>query len=138
MPSYHETRILGHAGADEDLRYTANGKAVSNVSVAVSDKMGGDEHTEWYKCVIWGGWAENLNCEKGDLIEVHGRILTEKWQDREGNDRWTPKLHANRAFNLTRKDDRGGSPKPSSQKEPTQDDPPTGSHNGEFDDDIPF
>ena len=95
--------VVGNLGADPDARYMPNGNAVTNISVATSeswkDKETGDrqERTEWHRVVFFGRLAEIASeyLKKGSQVYVEGRLKTRKWEDKEGNDRWTTEIVAN-------------------------------------------
>ena len=94
--------LLGHLGTDPELRYTPNQNAVCNLSIATTERRKGvegewNDHTEWHKVVVWGKIAENCSnyLSKGRQVFVEGRIQTEKWEDKEGNSRYTTKVIAN-------------------------------------------
>lgn len=92
--------LIGRLGADPELRYTATGSAVANMSVATTrvwfdkDKQEKKEQTDWHKLVCWGKQAETCKeyLSKGRLIYVEGRLQTRKYQDRDGSDRWTTEV----------------------------------------------
>ena len=95
--------LIGRLGADPELRHTAGGSAVANLSVATSeqwrDKGTGEkrENTEWHRVVLFGKVAEVAGeyLSKGAEVYIEGRLQTRKWQDREGNDRWTTEIIGN-------------------------------------------
>ena len=95
--------LIGNLGNDPDIRYTASGAAVANISLATAetwrDKETGDqqERTEWHRIVFFGRLAEIVGeyLKKGSQIYVEGRLQTRKWQDKEGNDRYTTEIVAN-------------------------------------------
>ena len=90
--------IVGNLGRDPEVRYTANGSAVANITVATSeswkDKQSGErqERTEWHRVVFFGRLAEIAEeyLKKGAQVYIEGSIRTQKWQDKEsGQDRYT-------------------------------------------------
>lgn len=92
--------IIGNLGGDPELRYTPQGTAVANFSIATTEgkknKNGEWENiTTWFKCTTWGKQAENCakNLEKGSPTYLEGRLSEEKWQDKDGNERTS--LHVN-------------------------------------------
>ena len=95
--------LVGNLGADPETRYTAGGSAVSNVRLATTDawkdKQSGEqqERTEWHRVVFWGRLAEIAAeyLRKGSQIYVEGRIQTRKWQDKDGQDRWSTEIVGN-------------------------------------------
>jgi len=91
--------LIGNLGGDPELRYTKSGDPVCSMSVATSYKTKGeDERTEWHKIVVWGKQGETCSehLSKGRQVYVEGRIQTRKWQDKEGGDRYTTEVVANR------------------------------------------
>jgi len=128
--------LLGNLGDDPDVRFTAGGNAVCNLSVATShgvkDKDSGEweDVTEWHRVVVFGKSAEAAGqfCSKGSKVFIEGRIQTRKWQDRDGNDRWTTEIVANDIQFVGK----GGGD--SNQAPPAQE---SGGNEG-LEDDIPF
>lgn len=93
--------ILGNLGADPELRYTQNGKAVANFRVATNeswtDKDGKkQDRTEWHRVVVWEKLAELCGeyLAKGRQVLVEGKIQTRKWQDKDGKDQYTTEILA--------------------------------------------
>ena len=95
--------IVGNLGRDPEVRYTASGSAVANVTVATSeswkDKQSGErqERTEWHRVVFFGRLAEIAEeyLKKGSQVYIEGSIRTQKWQDKEsGQDRYTTEIVA--------------------------------------------
>ncbi len=105
--------LVGNLGSDPDTRYTANGAAISNLSVATSrswrDKQSNEmrEETEWHRAVLFGRLGEIAAeyLRKGSKIYLEGRLQTRKWQDKQGQDRWTTEIVAEEMQML---DSRGG------------------------------
>ena len=95
--------IVGTLGQDPEVRYTSNGGAVANISVATNeswrDKATGEaqERTEWHRIVMFGKLAEIAQqyLKKGSQAYFEGRIQTRKWQDQSGNDRYSTEIVAN-------------------------------------------
>ena len=140
--------ILGSLGQDPDIRYTAGGAAVANISIATNeqwkDKESGEmqERTEWHRVVFFGRLAEIVGeyLRKGSQVYVEGRIQTRKWQDKEGHDRYTTEIVANEMQMLGSKS--GGTTASFDQSSPAEQSAPATSgaksSNDDFDDDIPF
>lgn len=141
--------LVGNLGRDPEIRYSPGGAAVATVSIATTDswkdKQTGEqqERTEWHRVVFFGRLAEIVGeyLKKGSQVYVEGRIQTRKWQDKEGNDRYTTEVVANEMQMLGGRG--GGSP----GGPPSDYDQDSGySGNGDsssgssedFDDDIPF
>lgn len=95
--------IVGTLGQDPDVKYTASGSAVVNVSVATNeswkDKQTGEqvEKTEWHRIVMFNKLAEIAAqyLKKGSQVYFEGKIQTRKWQDQSGNDRYSTEIVAN-------------------------------------------
>ncbi len=93
--------LIGNLGADPELRYTQSGTPVASFTVATTrrwkDKDGQQqEETEWHKIVAWSRLAEICGeyLNKGSKVYIEGRLQTRKWQDQNGNDRWTTEIVA--------------------------------------------
>ncbi len=152
--SVNKVILVGHLGKDPEVRYMPNGEAVANVTLATSetwkDKTGEkQEKTEWHNIVFYKRLGEIAGqyLKKGSLIYVEGRITTEKWQDKEGKDRYTTKIVANEMKMLGNKSSGSNSfevmEKPAAASEefaPASKKPaPAAKSNFDnFDDDIPF
>ena len=95
--------LVGHIGADPEIRYTSNNLPVGNIRLATSDnwkdKQTGErrEATEWHRLVLFGRLAEIARdyTHKGSQVYIEGRLQTRKWQDRDGNDRYTTEVVVN-------------------------------------------
>lgn len=85
MPNYEQTVIIGYAGKDAELKFTQNGKAFCNFSVAVSHswKQGDEwqESTNWYNVTVWGERAERIadRIKKGCIVQAVGRVEARIW-----------------------------------------------------------
>lgn len=134
--------LVGHLGADPETRYMPSGGAVTNVRIATTeawkDKNTGDqqERTEWHSVAFFGRLAEIAGeyLRKGSQVYVEGRLRTRKWQDRDGNDRYTTEIIANEMQMLGGRPGAGAPAKSSPSSPPPSDGPPS----EDFDDDIPF
>lgn len=99
----NKAMIIGTLGQDPDVKYTASGSPVVNVSVATNeswkDKQTGEnqERTEWHRIVVFGKLAEICAqyLKKGSQVYFEGRIQTRKWKDQTGNDRYSTEIVAN-------------------------------------------
>jgi single-strand DNA-binding protein len=135
--------LVGNLGADPETRYMPSGSAVTNLSIATSeqwkDKQSGEqkERTEWHKVAMFNRLAEIAAeyLRKGSQVYIEGKLRTRKWQDRDGNDRWTTEIIADEMQMLGGRGGGGSAPMSSGSgpsSAPPQ--PPA----DEFDDDIPF
>ncbi len=134
MKGINKAIIVGSLGKDPEIRYTQSNSAICNVSVATSeqlkDKQTGEkvEKTEWHKVVFFQRLAEIAGkyLKKGSQVYIEGKIQTRKWQDKNGQNRYTTEILANQMQML------GGKPSvqsPSRQAQAPEQD---------FHDDIPF
>ena len=140
MAGINKVIIVGHLGNDPEMRSMPNGEAVANVSVATSeawtDKNTGErrEVTEWHRIVFYRKLAEICGqyLKKGAQVYIEGRLRTRKWQDQNGQDRYTTEIQGDVIQMLgTRPQSADGAN--NSQPMPQQD----ASANA-FDDSIPF
>ena len=100
MASVNKVILVGNVGADPETRYMPNGDAVANVRLATTeswkDKASGEkrEITEWHRLVFYRKLAELVSSyvKKGGQLYVEGRIRTRKWQDKEGQERYTTEI----------------------------------------------
>lgn len=95
----NKVMLIGGLGADPEVRYTQNGKAVASFSLATTERRKGNDgqvqdHTEWHLCVAWGRLAEICGeyLAKGSKVYVEGKIQTRKWKDQSGVDRYTTEI----------------------------------------------
>jgi single-strand DNA-binding protein len=104
MASVNKVIVVGNLGRDPETKYMPDGNAITNVSVATSfqwnDKTSGEkkEETEWHRVVFRGKLAEVAGeyLKKGSQVYVEGRLRTRKWQDKEGQERYTTEIVAER------------------------------------------
>jgi single-strand DNA-binding protein len=148
--------LIGNLGKDPEVRYSPNGGAVTNITLATSeswkDKNTGEkqEKTEWHRIVFFGKLAEIAGeyLKKGAQVYIEGRLQTRKWQDKEGKDRYTTEIVAGEMQMLGSREGRGA---PASDFDQTADEGRSanrapaaasgakpGGGAGDFDDDIPF
>lgn len=110
--------VLGNLGNDPETKYLPNGNAVTNISVATSeswkDKQSGQtqERTEWQRIVFFNRLAEIAGeyLRKGSKVYVEGSLRTRKWQDQNGNDRYSTEIVASDMQMLSGRGEQGGSP----------------------------
>lgn len=148
MSSLNKVMLIGNLGRDPEIRYTQNGTAVANFTMATTDRWtdgSGErkEKTEWHRIVVWAKQAEIVGeyLKKGRQVYVEGSLQTREWTDREGQKRYTTEVKALRVQMLgSRSEGRQSEPSPvGAGSEETQGssaaDPGNGGYN---DDDIPF
>lgn len=107
--------ILGNVGDEPSIRYMPNGKAVANFTVATSeswkDQQGQkQERTEWHRCTAYDKLAEIIGeyVKKGSKLYLEGKLQTRKWQDQQGQDRYTTEIIVNEMQMLDGKPQQGG------------------------------
>ncbi|GAB7023401.1 single-stranded DNA-binding protein [Salidesulfovibrio brasiliensis] len=106
--SLNKVIIIGRLGRDPELSYTTGGQALARLSVATDegyrDRNTGQrvERTEWHRVVAWRQAAEFCGnyLSKGRLVMVEGKLQTRKWQDQNGQDRWSTEIVADRVDGL--------------------------------------
>ncbi len=142
--------LIGNLGNDPEVRYTAGGGAVANISLATSDswrdKESGEsqERTEWHRVVFFGRLAEIVQeyLRKGSKVYVEGRLQTRKWQDKEGRDRYNTEIIAGQMQMLDSKGSAGdfkqAAPARSAAPSAAADNKPSPPADDFVDDDIPF
>ncbi|HJQ63670.1 MAG: single-stranded DNA-binding protein [Burkholderiales bacterium] len=148
MASVNKVILIGNLGADPETRYLPSGDAVTNIRIATTetwkDKNGEkQEHTEWHRIAFFGRLAEIAGeyLKKGSPVYVEGRLQTRKWQDKDGQDRYSTEIRAERMQLLG---GRGGGAEPMSREPAPAAEgsaKPQGKKGGAFDemdDDIPF
>lgn len=148
--SLNKVQVIGNLGRDPEIRYTGDNRAIANLTVATSeswkDQSGSrQERTEWHRVVVFGPLAEVCEkyLKKGDNAYFEGKLQTRKWEDKDGNERYTTEIVVDRGGNMQMLGARTGgasyddgefdqSPKASATKAaaPVADEA--------FDDDIPF
>ncbi|MCG5374452.1 single-stranded DNA-binding protein [Serratia marcescens] len=141
--------IIGNLGKDPEVRYTQNGGAIANLTIATSeswrDKQSGEqkEKTEWHRVVLFGKLAEVAGeyLRKGSQVYIEGKLTTRKWADQAGVERYTTEIHINvggvmqmigSKQEASQSGNQQSSPKQQNKPQPSNE-PPM-----DFDDDIPF
>jgi single-strand DNA-binding protein len=140
--------IIGNLGADPETRAMPSGTTVTNLRVATSeswkDRQSGEqqERTEWHRVALFGRLGEVAGeyLKKGSQVYIEGSLRTRKWQDKQGNERYTTEIIANDMQMLGGRPGAGAAsgageaPRERSEFEPVS----TSTEREEFDDDIPF
>ena len=151
MAGINKVILVGNLGAKPEIKYASNGNAISNLSIATSeswtDKSTGQkqERTEWHRVSLFGKLAEIAGqyLDKGSKVYVEGKLQTRKWQDQNGQDRYTTEVVVS-GFNgtlqmLDRRDDSSSSAPSENITEKGSEKPSiTPVSKDEFEDDIPF
>ena len=173
MASVNKVILVGNLGKDPETRYAPSGDAICNITLATTDtwrdKASGEkrEATEWHRVVFFGKLAEIAGqyLRKGSAVYVEGSLRTRKWQDKDGQDRYTTEIRADEMKMLGSRQGMGGAdapsrnegsfapatggggrdggyggapapaPAPAGASAPKK---PAGGGFGDFDDDIPF
>jgi single-strand DNA-binding protein len=155
MASVNKVILVGNLGRDPETRYTTGGDAVTNIRVATTDTWkdkNGDkqEKTEWHTVVFFGRQAEIAGeyLKKGRQVYVEGRLQTRKWQDKEGQDRYTTEIVADRMQMLGSREGSGAPVAAEPAERNSAAEPKSGGKSGgsapakknvdDLDDDIPF
>jgi single-strand DNA-binding protein len=155
MASVNKVILVGNLGKDPETRYMPNGDQVTNITVATSetwkDKSSGEqkEATEWHRVVFFRRLAEIAGqyLKKGSQVYIEGKLKTRKWQDKEGQDRYTTEIVADEMKMLGKREGMGGDgPRESGGERGGQEaparkpasQPAAGGNFNDFDDDIPF
>lgn len=160
MASVNKAILVGHLGKDPETRYMPNGDAITNATLATSeswkDKQTGEkkEQTEWHRLVFYRKLAEIAGqyLRKGSLIYIEGSLKTRKWQDKDGQDRYTTEITVNEMTMLGGRGDAGGGQSSGEPQQRQQQQRPQGNGGGQqqrqgasqsrgfddFEDDIPF
>ena len=159
MASVNKVILVGNLGRDPEVRYSAEGSAICNISIATTsnwkDKNSGErrEETEWHRIVFYNRLAEIVGeyLKKGRSIYVEGRLRTRKWQNKEGQDQYTTEVIADQMQMLGGRDSMGSGgdsggyessapSKPAARPQAQRPQAPAASpaNLGDLDDDIPF
>jgi single-strand DNA-binding protein len=141
MAGINKATILGRVGKDPETRFTGSGKAVTSLSIATSRGKGDAEVTEWHNIVAWEKSAEIIgeHVKKGDLLYVEGQLQTRKWQDKDGNDRYTTEIVVRDFMLIGKTERRASSDEAPAASKPSKATAQSGGGSiGEMDDDIPF
>lgn len=144
--------LIGNLGQDPEVRYLPQGGAVTNITLATSeswrDKHSGEmkEKTEWHRVVVFGKLAEIAGeyLKKGSQVYIEGQLQTRKWQDQQGQERYSTEVVVNIGGSMQMLSGRNAGndsappvenrkPQQRTQQPPVQNEPPM-----DFDDDIPF
>lgn len=139
MPSVNKVILVGNLGKDPEVRNMPSGDAIANINLATTDSWkdkNGEkqERTEWHRVAFFGKLADVAGeyLRKGSQIYVEGRLQTRKWQDKDGQDRYTTEIVADRMQMLGGRNSNAGS----GESAPSAPKPAGGSD--DFEDDIPL
>ena len=138
MGSVNKVMLLGNLGRDPELRYTPQGTAVANLSIATSRRWKDEssdqvkEATDWHRVVVWAKQAEVAGeyLKKGSPVHIEGRLQTRSWTDNDGNKRYSTEVVASRIQLVAKKADDVGAP-PATDEPPAEEEP-------DEPEDIPF
>lgn len=145
--------LIGRMGDDPTVKYTAQGAAVTNITLATSeswrDKQTGEnkEITEWHRVVLFGKLAEIAGeyLRKGSQVYIEGQLKTRKWQDQSGNDRYTTEIQVGingtmQMLGGKQEVQSNGNSQPRNNTQQNQRSQPQQSNEPpmDFDDDVPF
>lgn len=138
--------LIGNIGDDPITKYLPSGGAVTNVTIATSeswkDKQSGEakERTEWHRVVFFNRLAEIAGeyLRKGSKVYFEGSLRTRKWQDKDGQDRYTTEIVAGQMQLLDGRPQSSAAPAPAPSPAPAPEARQQSSAYDDFDDDIPF
>ena len=140
MAGVNKVILIGNLGKDPEVRYLDSGVAVANFSLATTENYKNKEgerisQTEWHNIVLWRGLAEVAEkwLKKGSSVYIEGKIRHKKWEDKEGNTRYTTEILGDNMTMLGKKDD-NSSDAPESIVTTTEESVPE----AEKGDDLPF
>lgn len=144
MAGVNKVLLIGRLGRDPEVRYTQDGTAIANFSIATSeewkDKKTGEkqERTEWHRIVAFRRLGEICGeyLSKGRQVYIEGRLQTRDWQDKDGNKRYTTEIIASQMRMLGSRDMADNSGGGSGFRKNEM--PPGPEFSGSQDDDIPF
>ena len=112
MAGVNKVILIGNLGRDPEVRYLDSGVAVANFSLATTENYKNKEgervsQTEWHNIVLWRGLAEVAEkwLKKGSSVYIEGKIRNKKWEDKEGNTRYTTEILGDNMTMLGKKDD---------------------------------
>ncbi len=101
MASLNKIMLIGNLGKEPEIRVTPSGQTVANFSLATKEQFKNksgerEERTEWHNIVVWSRLAEIARdyLHKGKQVYIEGRLQTRKWQDKNGQDRYTTEVVA--------------------------------------------
>jgi len=146
MRGVNKVILVGSLGQDPEVKYTPSGTAITNISVATSeswtDKQSGQkqEKTEWHRVVFFNRLAEIAGeyLRKGAKVYIEGSLRTRKWQDQQGQDRYTTEIVASEMQMLSGKPEgQQGAQRINPAPAQTPPPPPPGAFD-DFDSDVPF
>ena len=138
--SLNKVLLIGRLGRDPEMRYTPSGQPVTNFSIATDETYTGKdgqkvEKTEWHRIVVWGKQAEFCGnyLAKGRLVYIEGKLETRKWTDKDGAEKYTTEIKADRVVGLDSRQSEGGYTPAPQQYQKTQAAPQGGGSNYEDD-----
>jgi single-strand DNA-binding protein len=145
MAAINKVILIGNVGKDPELKYSASGTAVCNLSVATTrswkDKTSGDkqEETEWHRVVMYEKLAliAGEYLKKGRSVYIEGRLKTRKWQNKEGQDVYTTEIIAHEMQMLGGRDDTQQSARPAPAAAPKAEPAKASTGFDDMDDDLP-
>ncbi|MFM9970171.1 MAG: single-stranded DNA-binding protein [Burkholderiales bacterium] len=154
MASVNKVILVGNLGRDPETRFSTDGAAIANVSIATTDtwkdKTSGEkqERTEWHRVVFFNRLAEIAGeyLKKGSQVYIEGALRTRKWTDKEGAEKFTTEIVADKMQMLGSRQGAGERSMPSESREPAMASEPRAGGAAkkpagkfeEMDDDIPF
>lgn len=148
--SLNKVQVIGNLGRDPEIRYTGDNRAIANLTVATTeswkDQSGQrQDKTEWHRVVMFGPLAEVAEkyLKKGDSAYFEGKLQTRKWEDKEGNERYTTEIVVDRGGSMQMLGARSSASFDDSEMDQSMpakaaQKPAAAASDDAFDDDIPF
>ena len=138
MSGVNKVILVGNLGKDPEVRYLDNGVAVANFSLATTENYKNKQgervsQTEWHNIVFWRGLAEVAEkyLKKGDSVYVEGKLRTRRWEDKDGNTKYTTEILADNMTML-------GNKRSTTSEELSNTNSSATSNANETEDDLPF
>ena len=117
MASLNKVQVIGNLGRDPEVRFTGDGRAIANLTLATSERWKGkdgsqQEKTEWHRVVVFGNLAEVVQkyLKKGDTAYFEGKLQTRKWTGNDGQEKYTTEIVVDRGGQMVMLGSRGGAP----------------------------
>lgn len=141
MAGVNKVILIGNLGKDPEVRHLDSGVSVANFSLATTESYNNKQgervsQTEWHNIVLWRGLADIAEkyLKKGNSVYVEGKIHTRKWEDKEGNTRYSTDIIADKMTMLGSKPDPNNDSNTNNQDSPNQND----QSEAKIEDDLPF
>jgi single-strand DNA-binding protein len=127
MAGVNKAILIGNLGADPEMRYTTSGLAIATLRLATTERVKGEDKTEWHRVVVFGKLAEICGqyLSKGKQVYIEGGIRYRQWDDKDGNTRYSTEIVANE-MRMLGSSPRDGGGQPRKFERPAQSNGPEG------------